>query len=264
MAGEKNCPRGRWISIKRKTTSGGLEFVKFYSRCKTWKCPHCAPIQKDLLSEKIRKFFAGKSIFHYSFTVRNTGQGSERTVKHIKQSFSRFRKKINRRYGRFPYVYFLEFTAKGAAHYHLLTTLEIPKWRAKDLWYQSTRNSYQVGKSKHAEKHGIVMRYVVKYVLKQVKHWNGSSIYGHRMYCYSSHFFNPPKPPTSWELVGMWKSSLLADIEHYSAVKDAQVQLSDLVRGSPRLSLLAGFEHCFLVFDLSLRSPVGRTAGASI
>lgn len=246
---KEECPRSIWLSMQRTDSAGAQHFLKFKTRCKTWSCPYCGRIQKDLLSEKIRKFFAKKNIYHYTFTIRNTGQSPEASVKHGKHSFSRFRKLMNRRYGRFAYVYFVEFTQRGIVHYHLLSDGDFPKWKVKELWFKSTRNSYMVEKSKFAVKHGIVRQYVLKYVLKQIDQYGKSVVHGQKIYAYSSHFFNPPKLKLGWELIGLFEDGIEAMVTHYTAIREWRIQSSEIGRPPPMLVQKDGYSDCFFYFS---------------
>lgn len=241
---EDNCPRSFWLSLRRDDPDRSTHFLKFKTACKTWSCPVCSQRKKDLLAEKIRKYFKNKCIYHYTLTIKNTNQGTERSVLHGKKSFARFRKKINRRFGRFAYIYFVEFTKHGIVHYHLLSDCDFPKYVVKNLWFQSTRNSFQVEKSKFPEKHGIVRRYVVKYVLKQIEEFGKSTVHGQKVYTYSSHFFNPPRARLGWELIGLYDCGIQCMIEHYTAIREYRIEIAEVGRPPPECIQRDGYADC--------------------
>jgi len=248
----KTCPRQSYVSIWKYTgTDAVLKTVPI--QCKTWSCPVCSESKVIQLRNKLEKFFKDKPLSLITLTVKYYGQGPFTASTHIKKSFSRLRKMINRRYDNFPYVYFVE-THKHhqTIHYHLLTTLSIRKYKLKNLWKKASRNSYQADISSHGVKHGILKRYAIKYVQKQAFSGGGIMLYGQKIYSYSSHFFNPPRGDSDWTFLYMETVSHEAMCKCISISNLLEIDLSQTERSPPvKIKLDSTIGYRFILRETS-------------
>lgn len=223
------------LAILQRETPAGIEVKAVYTTCKTWKCPECSQRKVLELRNRIYRFFYKKTIYHYTFTIKQYGQSESSARHHLKKSFDRFRKRIARLYNHFDYIYFFEIGKAGNFHYHLLSSTAI-KWR--DLrwhWRGSTRNSMICYRTTFASGKGVIRKYVAKYVQKQALAHGGASFCGHRFYSHSRHFYRLAKIVSGWKLVE-WVDSVPEAVRYMGdLIADLIVEFSDSVRGSPHL-----------------------------
>lgn len=196
----QQCPRSFYLLLKKDTPAGTI-IKGFKTSCKTWSCPVCAPKKRNALYHKVKDYFKNRQLFMITLTVRVRGQSIDTQSKHLKLSFSKFRKRINRKYGKFPYIYFVEIGKGNNLHYHLLTDKYLtPAWLVKN-WRECTKDSWIIDIKGYGIKHSIIYKYVQKYVVKQAVAHGSSLIGGYRIYSYSSDFWNPIKIKAGWKLL---------------------------------------------------------------
>lgn len=238
------------LAILRKESPAGIRYKAVYTTCKTWKCPDCSERNIYRLRNVIYRHFRNKIIYHLTLTLLNYGQSTATSRIHIKKSFDKFRKRLKRQYKNFDYILFCEFTKKGIAHYHLLTSTHLFDYNLKRHWKACTGNSWQISLTKFAAGKSNIKNYVTKYVSKQCIENGSSSLYGHRFVSYTRHFYKLAKIVSGWKLIKWIDTEANAFFEIYKECQDIIIEMTDTIRGSPRLYSVDGFDFsdCIVSF----------------
>ncbi len=244
-----NCSN-KFLAILRKESPAGIRYKAIYTTCKTWKCPECSERNVYQLRNIIYRHFKDRNIWHITFTIKNYGQSSAVSRKHIKLSFDKFRKRMKRKFKNFDYVLFCEFTKKGIAHYHLLTSQRLCHAFLKSNWLECTGNSWVVYIKRYKASKSTIKNYVSKYVSKQCINNQSSTLYGHRFVCYTRHFYKLAKIINGWKLIKWIDTEANTFFEIYKECQDIIIEMTDNIRGSPKLYSVDGFDFsdCIVSF----------------
>lgn len=97
--------------------------------------------------------------------------------KEVKRHFRNLMKRVNRRWPGVNYLWFLEFQARGAPHYHLLLSTKVVNgdgWWLSDTWYEivgsgDEKHHHAGTRCENMRKAGAGARYAVKYAMKMTQ-----------------------------------------------------------------------------------------------
>ena len=155
-------PMLRAISQQQKTV------IYFKPRCKSWKCPACAEINKRLWTVRIYDATAfhlaqGASV---AFTTLTTHEklSVEQSWRLFGKQWNRLRGRARRAAGGGEYVMIPEAHESGKLHVHMLDTFALPT-----RWWKDNGRTCGLGymaESEFAETPGGAARYAAKYLSK--------------------------------------------------------------------------------------------------
>lgn len=144
--------------------------------CNQWTCPHCGPIKKNRIADRVRNGYerdlditptAGHRVRAVTLTQK---LGTEQ---YIMAAWSKMRHLLRRAGFHLKYFWAKEFTKNGERHLHLLVNAYIPQHVLKELWTQATNGeSYIVwitGKEQPDNSEGDIHNpagYATKYLTK--------------------------------------------------------------------------------------------------
>jgi len=157
-----NRPTLRALSHELKTV------IYFKPRCKSWKCPACAELNKRLWTARIHDATAhhlaqGETI---AFTTLTTHEklSPEQSWRLFGKQWSKLRQRARRKAGGGEYVMIPEAHQSGKLHVHMLDTFALPT-----RWWKDNGRSCGLGymaESEFAETPGGAARYAAKYLGK--------------------------------------------------------------------------------------------------
>jgi len=155
-------PMLRAISQQQKTV------IYFKPRCKSWKCPACAEINKRLWTARIYDATAfhlarGASV---AFTTLTTHEklSPEQSWRLFGKQWNRLRGRARRAAGGGEYVMIPEAHESGKLHVHMLDTFAL-----RTRWWKDNGRTCGLGymaESEFAETPGGAARYAAKYLSK--------------------------------------------------------------------------------------------------
>ena len=155
-------PCGCWEFINKETG----EKVKFY--CKQWKCPRCGKTKQKKLINDVKQAAQDYKLFRFvTITLPAELRSEDFTTqnKYIKDSWSKLRKRLARKYKGFRYIWILERHKDGTPHMHILVSHYIPQRTLSDI-------CAEVGLGKIVDirrvKDNKIASYIAKYVAKDV------------------------------------------------------------------------------------------------
>jgi len=111
-------------------------------RCKSWSCPHCAPINAVGAYFKIRDVvFLNNLTYFLTLTLdpqkipdKYFDNGLNKTHKYITYLFNRFLTVIRRHHKDLKYVWVIQFHKNGNAHLHILLNVRLDITFVRSEW----------------------------------------------------------------------------------------------------------------------------------
>lgn len=140
--------------------------------CNRWDCPHCGPIKKNRVADRVKRGFRLDSVAGNRVRAMTLTQKLG-TEQYIMDCWSRFRALLAKRGIHLKYFWSKEFTVKGERHMHVLINAYIPQEIIKECWLKATKGeSYIVwitGKELPDSEKGDIYNpagYATKYLTK--------------------------------------------------------------------------------------------------
>lgn len=152
------------------TMRGSNSNETIYARldCKCWDCPKCGPRKAGRYKHAIRRVAEQLKLNRFltlTLDPKKLPSGVD-PVKHLRDSFSKFRTYLRRKYGeRIHYICVLEFQKNGMPHLHILVDRYIPQSWIKSAW--STLGGGEHVDIRQVDLHRV-SRYLSKYLTKDL------------------------------------------------------------------------------------------------
>lgn len=178
MAINHHTPESARLEIQKRnrrrcghmTMRGTNDKERVYARldCKCWNCPKCGPRKAGRYKHAIRSAAEQLQLRRFltlTLDPKKLPDGVE-PVKHLRDSFSKFRTYLRRKFGeKIQYICVLEFQKNGMPHLHILVDRYIEQAWVKSAW--ST-----LGGGEHVDIRLVdlhrVSRYLSKYLTKDL------------------------------------------------------------------------------------------------
>ena len=191
--------------------------IYFKPRCKSWKCPACAELNKRAWTARIYEATAfhlaqGASV---AFTTLTTHEklSVEQSWRLFYRQWERLKQRARRKAGGGEYVMIPEAHQSGKMHVHMLDTFALPT-----RWWKDNARACGLGfmaESEFAETPGGAARYAAKYLGKAL---NEEKLKGIRRVRKSKGFLKPQSGDglENWTYVRLPDDVPLAlDVEHF-------------------------------------------------
>lgn len=163
---------GSTTLVKRELTRTAIQPL----RCRSWRCPDCAPARKEAL---VQKCLNGQPTTFLTLTVNpKHGAGPMDRARQLKWAFTNLRRRIEATYGhkKLPFIAVFEKTDAGEPHLHIMC-----RWPFISQWWISKQMKGMIDAPivdiRLIRDPGRVAAYVSKYVAKDPEKFVGCKRY---------------------------------------------------------------------------------------
>jgi hypothetical protein len=132
--------------------------------CKSWRCPACSKVKKNIVLDRCRDGFAGERVRFLTLTLSPDADN-----KRITQYWNRFKASLYKKgYRRFKYFWVKEFTKQGVCHLHVAISAYIPKSLIDRYWNLATEKTSFITYISYKGFLKNPAGYMTKYMTKQL------------------------------------------------------------------------------------------------
>jgi hypothetical protein len=180
--------------------------------CKSWRCPACSRVKRNIVLDRARDGFAiiDRPVYFMTLTAP-----PDTPHELIMKWWNRLRASLRRRGYQLEYFFKKEFTAKGARHLHIAYTGgEIKEDLLKHLWYLATDKRAYIVNISPVKSLRNVAGYLMPYMAKDD---DNRDYYrkGERRYGFSRHPGFRSKKKTYASMMGILNTDIRIRLGHH-------------------------------------------------
>ncbi len=170
------------ITLLHYTGNKLMKIVKSKLRCKSWKCPICAPLNAVEAYFKIRSvvllnnlnYFLTLTLDPQKIPPKYFENGLNKTHKYITYLFNRLLNKVRKEHKDLKYVWVIQFQKNGNAHLHILLNVKLDINFIRNEW--SNLGGGEQMRVEKVESIERVSSYVSSYISKGFKEISSGKI----------------------------------------------------------------------------------------